>query len=203
MATRRNIVPPNLLVAPKDYSPQYQELLNNSQRLFYSTVANRINSPVPYGSFLTNTTNLTNPVANAVNLVPFAVTTEAFGVTLGSVSSRIYFTETAVYNIQFSAQVNKTSGGAASIYFWFRKNGTNIASSTGKVVVPSPNSELLPAWNIVLTIQDGDYIELAWSSSDTNMILEYEAATNGRPAIPAVILTATWVSGVNLSAGLS
>jgi hypothetical protein len=202
--TRQNLVAPNLPNGPREYTPQYQEQLNNVHRLFYNSVVNEVNSPYPYGSFFTAPTTITNPVANTQNLVPFTKTAEAFNTKLGGTSSsRVYVSETGVYNIQFSAQLDKTGGGASSAYFWLRKDGVNVADTAGKIVVNGPNDEKLAAWNYLITLAEGSYIELAWESSDTAMILPYEAATGDRPAVPAVILTIMWASSVNRSTGLS
>jgi hypothetical protein len=142
-------------------------------------------------------------VPEAQNLVPFAITTESFNTKIGAIPSRIYVSETGFYNVQFSAQCNLTSGSTGAIYFWLRKNGVNVLNTAGKVVVNGPNSETMAAWNYALTLAEGDYIELAWSSSNTRAYLEVEEGTSVRPALPAVILTITWVTSVNLSAGLS
>ena len=201
MATRVNIVPPNLPIAPRNYDSRYQEQLNNVQRLFYNSVANAVNLPYPYGSFLTAPTNVNNPVANALNLVTFSTTAEAYNTAIGPVKSRIYVAETAVYNVQFSAQLDKTGGGASAAYFWLRKNGVNVPDTAGKLVVNGPNAETLAAWNYIISLKAGDYVELAWESSDINLFLAYEAANTVRPAVPAVIFTIVWASPLNNSTG--
>lgn len=206
MPTRRNVAPPNLVIAPKQYEAKYQEQLNNVQRLFYSSVANAINSPYPYGQFYTSGSNLLNSGTTAVNSVPFSVTSTAFNTKIGQNNTRIYVAETGVYNIQFSAQCDLSSGSNGTIYFWLRKNGTDIPDTAGKVVVSSPNGEVMAAWNYLLNLQEGDYIELVWSSSDIHTLLLQEAATTVapiRPAIPAVIFTIVWVSSYNASSGIS
>lgn len=205
MTTRKNIVAPNLTIAPKEYEQRYQEQLNNVQRLFYTTISNRVNMPFPYGSFITSGSSILNPVANVVRVVPFTVTTGAFNTTVGQQNTRIYVAETGVYNVQFSAQCDLSSGSNAAIYFWLRQNGTDVSASAGKVVVAGPNAQTMAAWNWVLTLQEGDYIELAWSSSDTHaQLLAENASTSSpvRPSVPAVILTICWVSPINKSIGV-
>lgn len=219
MTTRRNLATPNLPLAPREYGPRYQEQLNNVHRLFYNTVVNQINSPYVYGQFYTSldttgtypTTatagNLTNPVANDVNLVPFFNNVGSYGANIGAVNTRIYVTETGVYNVQFSAQCDTTTGGTnTTVYFWVRQNGADVPASAGKVLIAKPHAEVMAAWNWVLALQAGDYIELAWSSDDTHALLLLEAASAAsppRPAVPAVILTVVWASGLNYSLGLS
>jgi len=46
----------------------------------------------------------------------------------------------------------------------------------------------------MLTLRANDYIELAWESSDTNVVLAAVAASGNIPEIPSVILTVMWVS---------
>lgn len=207
MATRQNIAPPNLVVAPKQYEQRYQDQLNNVQRLFYASVANRINSPIPYGQFTTSGPDLTNAGLTSVNLVPFSVTSGAFNTKIGNVPSRLYVAETGVYNVQFSAQCGLSSAGNNRVvYFWLRQNGKDISDSAGKITV-SNSTPMMAAWNWLVTLQEGDYIELAWScTDDIHLILLHEVAQTAapaRPGLPAVILTITWVSPYNTSVGIS
>ena len=202
MATRLNLATPNLPIAPKEYTAQYQEQLNNVQRLFYNSVVNAVNLPYPYGSFTTGTSSPTNPVANVMNLVHFTQTDTSYNTKIGAVTSRIYVAETAVYNVQFSAQCNLSTGGlTSSAYIWLRQNGVNVPSSTGKTVISGPNAETVAAWNYFLPLQANDYIELAWASAETHMFFEYLPATAVYPDCPAVALTVSWVSSLNNSVG--
>lgn len=204
MPTRRNVAAPNLYVAPKDYVQSYQEQLNTILRLFFNSTANAINSPIPFGSFYTlgTFTNLTT--ANQEKLVPFKVTTASFSTKIGTDPTRIYVAETGVYNVQFSAQCNLSTGSNKEIYFWLKQNGLPIPATTGKVAL-SASAPIMAAWNWILVLQEGDYIELAWSSSDTHAeLLEETNLTNPvRPYLPAVILTVVWTSSYNKSAGIS
>ena len=195
----RNLAAPNLPVAPVEYQQRYQDQFANVLRLFFNLVANSFNAPKPHGSFY-DTTTQTNPVASAVNLMKVTSTYDA-AETAFSVSrdtNRIYVAETAVYNVQFSAQLDKTGGGASAVYIWLRVNGVSLDNSASKVVIDGPNSEMIPAWNWVVTLNAGDYIEIAWSSPDTNVVLAANAASGSIPAIPSVIVTVVWVSNVDV-----
>ena len=204
MATRLSLAPPNLPVAPNQYERRYQEQLNNVQRLFYNGIANAVNLPYPYGSFYTTGPNIGNAGVTAVNLVSFGRVASAYNTKLNG--TRIYVAETAVYNVQFSAQCALNSGAANKIaYFWLKQNGKDVADSAGKITVSSA-TPMMAAWNYLLALQSGDYIELAWSSSDSDMILQQEPAQTvapARPALPAVILTIVWASPYNTSVGIS
>lgn len=193
MGVVRGVAPPNLPVAPREYEQRYQDQFGNTLRLFFTSVANELNSPTPHAAYF-DTTTQTNPVADAVNLFTFNSVVSDFGITRGNPTSRIYVSQTGIYNFQFSAQLDKTGGSASAVYIWPRVNGTNVADSATKVVIDGPNNEIVPAWNFVLVLKGGDYFELAWQSSDTAVVAPYVAASGNIPAIPSIILTVTWVS---------
>jgi hypothetical protein len=186
-------VPPNLPVAPTDYQVRYQDQLTNILRLFFSQMANRVNSPTAHASYF-DTTTQTNPVADAVNIFTYNSVVTQQAITRGVPTSRIFVAQTGIYNFQFSAQLDKTGGSASAVYIWPRINGVNLPDSATKIVIDGPNSEIVPAWNFVLVLEANDYFELAWQSSDTNVVIPYVAATGNIPAIPSIILTVTWVS---------
>lgn len=195
-----NVVPPNLPVAPFAYEQRYQDQFANVLRLFFTRLTNKVNAPVPHGSFY-DTTTQTNPVANTVNLMAFNSVYNTGGGTQYAIqkdTTRVYITQSGVYNIAFSAQLDKTGGGASDVFIWIRINGENVAYSATKMVIDGPNNEVVAAWNWVLTLAEGDYIELAWQSPDINVILLAAPASGNIPEIPSVILTVSWVSAVNI-----
>jgi hypothetical protein len=195
-----NVTPPNLPVAPAAYEQRFQDQFANVLRLFFTRMTNKINSPVPHGSFY-DTTTQTNPVANAVNLMKVNSVYDSADGTQYAIkkdTNRVYITQTGVYNIQFSAQLDKTGGGNTHFDIWIRVNGQNVAHSATKVVIAGPNDEKVAAWNWVLTFGANDYFEIAWASPSTDAVLLAEAATGNVPEIPSVIITVTWVSAVNI-----
>ena len=191
----RNLVAPNLPVAPINYQQQYQDQFTGILRLFFNLVSNAFNAPKPHGSFYDNTTQ-TNPVANAVNLMRFSNTYSELETVFSVLreSNKIYVAETGVYNIQFSAQLDKTGGGADAVYIWIRVNGVNVPHSASKVIIDGPNAEVVAAWNWVLTLGANDYFEIAWQSPDLGVVLLAAPASGNIPEIPSVIVTVTWVS---------
>jgi hypothetical protein len=143
-----------------------------------------------YGSFY-DTTTQTAAAINTAYPLTFNTTDLSFGVTRGSPTSRIYVDRPNVYNLQFSAQIDKTSGGTGSLWLWLRKNGVNVADTTGHIRIQGNNAEALAAWNYIIQLNAGDYIELMWEVDDTSVIILAEAATAIHPSIPSVILTVT------------
>ena len=138
-----------------------------------------------------------------------ANTTTAYPITLNNTdpdstgvsvvsNSQITFANAGVYNIQFSAQADRVSGsGSDNIDIWFRQNGTDIPESNTVVTVAggAAAAKTVAAWNYMLKLSAGDYVELVWRTSDINLQLVHEgiATSPTRPAIPSVIVTAQQV----------
>ena len=150
-----------------------------------------------YGNFYSTQlqTNLgaaaTPDVANAFT---FDSPPDGVGVTIVS-NSRITVANAATYNLQFSAQLNKTDAGDDSVDIWLAKNGTNIAWSNGRSWLYGNNAKQIVGWNFIITLAANDYIELMWSSpdSDVRVYAEAEGTAPIRPAIPSIIATLTQV----------
>jgi hypothetical protein len=143
-----------------------------------------------YGSFY-DTTIQTAAAINTAYAMTFNTTDLSQGVYRGTPTSRIYVDRPNVYNLQFSAQLDKTSGGVGLVWIWLRKNGVNIPDSSGQVRIQGNDSEIIAAWNYVIQLNAGDYIELMWEVDDTSVILLAEVASAIHPSVPSVILTVT------------
>lgn len=105
---------------------------------------------------------------------------------------RITVAEAGVYEIQFSAQLDKTDAGTDLVDIWLALNGQNNPIPwTNTSVAVSTTLKSVAAWNFVLELQANDFVQLMWSSPDTNMrLFSQPAATNPtRPATPSVIVT--------------
>ena len=143
-----------------------------------------------YGSFY-DTTSQTAAAINTAYAMTFNTTDLSFGVTRGTPTSRIFVDRPNIYNVQFSAQVDKTSGGVALVWVWLRRNGVNVPDSAGQIRIQGNNAEILAAWNYVIQLNAGDYIELMWEVDDTSVILLADPASAVHPSVPSVILTVT------------
>ena len=147
-----------------------------------------------WGSFYSEQTQ-TNPIINTVNAITLNGAPEGNGVSIVD-SSKMRVTNAGVYNLQFSAQFEKTNSGTDSIDIWLAKNGNNVAWSNTRSWLVGNNAKQVAAWNFVVTLAAGDYVQIYWSSSDLAVRLFAEPASTGpiRPAIPSVIATLTQVA---------
>ena len=203
--------PPNLALAPIEYSAFYQDQYSNILRLYFNRLDNAVRNvligtggkylSLPFGAFYDTTDQIA------------ATTTDAYPITLNSISfengvtiensSQITFANEGVYNIQFSLQLVNTDNTTQDIDVWFRKNGVDIANSNSRFGLAPRKSALDPyhvvaSLNFVDSFMPNDYLQLYWRTSNVLTYIEHYAAGTAptRPAIPSVILTATFVSSV-------
>jgi hypothetical protein len=138
-----------------------------------------------------HTASLTVPVANTECTTSFSTTDfSGGGITIsGSYNDKIKVTNAGVYNIQFSAQIDKTNSSNANAYFWLNQNGTSIPwTNTSVAVFGGSNEALVAAWNFYVSASANDYFQLMFGASETNVIIEANTPTVG-PQIPSLILT--------------
>ena len=147
-----------------------------------------------YGAFC-STGSQSNPTPNVSRSMQLETTEHSVGVSVVS-GSRITVANPGTYNLQFSAQLEKTDNGADTVYIWFKKNGTNVPRSATAVDVlkqAGGSGKFVAAWNYVDTFNINDYIEIVWQSDDTTMQLAADPASGNFPSIPSVIATLTQV----------
>lgn len=152
------------------------------------TVSQSSTTTKAYGAFH-DTTTQTAAVINTAYAVTFDSTDLSSGVASGTPTSRIVITNAGTYNIQFSAQINKTTANKKSIWIWADVNGTSIPYSATEVTIAGSSAALVAAWNFVLPINAGDYFRLMWSTDDLGCQIVALAASAPVPGIPSIILT--------------
>jgi hypothetical protein len=119
------------------------------------------------------------------------------GVSLVS-GNQITIANPGVYNIQFSAQMQKTAGNTAThIHIWLAQNGVSVPNSASQIGFPSNSIYVVPAWNFFFkTTSANEYVQLKWeinSNADNAIVIQSAAATGDIPAIPGLIVTVNQV----------
>lgn len=149
--------------------------------------------PGYYGSF--SDTTIQTIAADTAQPMTFDTTEASHGVSIGSPTSKVVIGHTGTYNIQFSAQMDKTDSGTDYVSIWLDVNGQDVPRTCTDLTMSGNNTVLLAAWNFVYTFTAGDYFRLMWSSTDSSMRLKSLAARTGpvRPSVPSVILTVVQV----------
>lgn len=203
--------PPNLPLSPLEFDSRYQEGLNNVLRLYFTRLSGTLQNVLgpdggqyinnPFGAFI-STQDQTAANTTTAYAITLSSTTASNGVTLVS-GSQVTFGYSGYYNIQFSIQLSNSTNAPQDVDIWFRKNGLDIANSNSRFGLAARKSvgdpfHLIGTVNLVESFNAGDYVQLYWRTSDVGAYIEYYAApsTPTRPAIPSVILTATFVSSI-------
>jgi hypothetical protein len=180
---------PNVTLSPTNGLGQ----VTVSATLSGSTVFNT--STGSYGSFY-DTTTQTNPVANIPRSMSLNTTDITNGVSIsGSTSPFNTYIKTqnaGVYNIQFSAQLDKTDSGVDEVVIWLRKNGTDLTDTATTITLTNNNTKQVAAWNWFVNSAANDYYQIIWRSLDTDLRL-FAEPLNSHPGIPSVIVTANRV----------
>lgn len=186
-------MPENISQIPASRVPiTFTDLISREwYRFLYNIFAVLGSGSLRYGTFY-DTTDQTAAAPNTAYAITFNNTDLSAGVYRGTPTSRIYVDRPGAYNFQFSAQLTGTGGGggaARDVFIWPRINGTDVPDSATKVHMKGAGEAYVAAWNFVLRMNTGDYFELMWATTNTNVQILADPATAFCPAIPSVILT--------------
>jgi hypothetical protein len=137
-----------------------------------------------------DTTTQTNPSAASGNAFTYNTTVDSRGVAVVS-GSMIQVANSGVYNIQFSAQLEKSSANKEDVDIWLSKNGVGVPWSATTIVVEGSSDRNVAAWNFLLSMDTNDFAELYWHSDDLNVVALAASghAVPAHPDIPSIILT--------------
>ena len=149
-----------------------------------------------WGSFwdtTTQTTTINTPTPITFN----SYDVDNTGISIGSPTSRIVFSNSGTYSLTFSIQFTNTSTANGATQIWLKKNGTNIPDTNSHFDVPDKqgsafSSEILTV-NFVFNVTANDYVQLYWDTTNANVSLETIAGNGTYPRTPSVIFTATQV----------
>ena len=140
-----------------------------------------------YGSFYDTTTQVAT-VINTATAITFNTTDLSQGVFL-STTSRVMVDTVGIYDFQISIQLDKTSGGTAEFYVWFRLNGVDVTESASQMRLQGNNAEIFSSLNYFFDLKSGDYVEIMFSVTDVSVQVAATAAAAPHPGIPSIILT--------------
>lgn len=151
-------------------------------------IANITDTPLYYGTFSDTTTQTS--LGNEQKAMRFNTTILSQGISIEN-NSRIKVNHTGIYNLQFSAQIKKTSGGQAQqIYIWFKINGVNVPDSNTALTLANNGDLVVAAWNFMAQLNANQYMEIFWYATASTLELHYDSSpVVGLPAIPSIIAT--------------
>lgn len=200
---------PNLPLAPREWEVRYQDQYSNILRLYFNQLSNGLQQltntrgghrlSFPHGSFY-DTTDQTIASTTTVYFINLNSTAMSSGVRVVD-SNKITVEQEGIYNLQFSVQINNNSAAPQDIDIWVRKNGLDISNSNSRFGMPARKNpgdpfHAIGSLNILVEMNAGDYVQLAWCGTSTDVSLAEYPAPSGpaRPEIPSVIVSMTFVS---------
>lgn len=140
---------------------------------------------VPCASFYSTITQNHGAAGNEA-IVSCNNTDFQYGITLAS-NTQFTAPVNGIYNFQFSLQLVAPNNNK-HVYVWLKKNGVAVPQTNTEVDLPNKDYGYVAAWNFLLSLNAGQYIQLAWTSDD-GVTIKANAAPPYGPAIPSVIAT--------------
>lgn len=153
-----------------------------------------------YGSF-SDTTNQPVSGANTATVWRLNTTELSNGISISG-GSRIQVANKGIYEIGYSAQIEKTQGTSANVTIWARVNGNDVDRSSSTLGLVSNSVLQLPFVSYILDLNANDYVEFYFSSDNQDVQLTTLSGlvSPTRPVSPSLIVVA---KQVGLSAGNS
>ena len=168
--------------------------------------SNTTPTPTGYYAQYQDDISQTAAVINTGYPIKFRTLDYSNGVSVVS-DSRITIANTGIYNLQFSVQLKNSSTQEYDATIWLRKNGLDVAGSSGFVSVASRHGgvdgHVISSWNYLLDAIGGDYYELVWSVSNTAVTLHYYPGALPPPSAASAIFTVTQQAGIMAGTGMT
>lgn len=168
--------------------------------------SNTTPTPTGYYAQYQDVNTQTIAVINTGYPIKFRTMDLSNGVSVVS-DSRITFANTGIYNLQFSVQLENSDTQEHDVTIWLRKNGSDVAGSSGFVAVVAKhggiNGHVIPSWNYLLNVVAGDYYELVWSATSTSVTMPFYAAGSPPPSTASAIFTVTQQAGIMAGTGIT
>ena len=164
-----------------------------SKKLLLADALSEFNTP--FGDFYDTTTQIQTG-ANLVKAMQLnsSVTGNGISVVLdgSSLPTKIKPTKQGYFNIQFSAQLSRTTGGSSQqVSIWLRKNGVDVPQSNTHINVVANSNKSVASWNWFLGCNANDEIQIMWSVTDVaiQLLAELPNLVVPHPATPSLIVT--------------
>ena len=161
----------------------------------------------PYNQF-ESLVDQTAPNVATANALELEVTNFADSISItGANDTQITFSEKGIYFITYSLQFKNVSNEGEFIDIWIRYNGNDYPQSNTRFYIPPRRNNTDPAYLVAVTtiagdaVNDGDYVEIMWRVSDTDVTIEHLPAVTASagvtpdiPETPSAIVQAAFIS---------
>ena len=210
---------PNLLIAPTEYSQQYQDMLLNALRLYFNQIDNFAQ---PFtnqngGSYLQfpfiAASDGNNQYATATNTPTVVLWTSldaGSGFTLNADNTATALNP-GTYKITYSLQLANNDNAAHDVIVWLRINGADAPNSTTLFTIPARKSAGVPSYicgysEVVFELNANDNVGLWWGTTKAAtsggvtgaymFALPAQTTPMAYPAVPSALGSITFVSAL-------
>lgn len=202
MGRLQQVVAPSLPLAQSEYGRQYQDQLNNVLRLYFNLLDSSLNNVLgtnggqyidcPNGLFFDLGTY--SPAAiNTGYPLEFKVSYLNNAVSVVD-DTKITVSVGGVYNFQYSSAVTSSNSSLKTVWVWIVRNGTPVGYSTNEYTISGAGTDTIISWNFNIDLDVGEYIQMYWGASDTNVSIGTTAPTAPHPGIPANVIAVNFIA---------
>jgi hypothetical protein len=156
---------------------------------------------VPYAMLMSDQ-DQTSAGATSENILSYNQIIISQGISVED-NTKIRFAYSGQYLVTFTLQVTNNDNQIREFEVWAKNNGTNYPLSNRRFDIPAKKGvsslgHAVPAITGIFSVQQDEYLEIAWWGETTDIRLEHYAAGTSptRPAIPSVILTVQFVAAL-------
>lgn len=142
-----------------------------------------------YGRFA-NTGVYTFANADTAYVIPLNQTEISNGVGIGTTSSQMVVDQSGFYKINASIQLD-TTGTKGICYMWVRKNGNDVSGTTRRTFITATEDVKSFNYNIDISLNTGDIVELATAASVNTIRFNSFPATAFAPSTAGVLVSVT------------
>jgi hypothetical protein len=184
---------PESLMVIVDYSTESSGVTSS---IYYSSVTNNILSK-SYASYSSNEIQTITGSTTNEYVVKTELPIYENGITIVD-DSKYYVSKTGTYVFDFSLQIQKSGTSVSQLSIWNKVNGENVIDSAGDVAITGSllQSRQIVGWSTLLELNEGDFVELYWSSDNQlPSLFHVDTRTSPiRPSSPSVAVTITQIS---------
>lgn len=196
---------PALPLSESEYKKSYFDQTFNILRLFFNRLVNAFNQLVstdnggrflysPNGVFYSTQDQIATN-ADTGYPITYNNTYLSNGIRLTD-SSRVAVDHDGVYQFLFTAMVESNNASASRVHIWINRNGTAFPYTTKEYSIAGSGQELALTWEFIFDLEAGDYIEMYWATSNTNVELHTRAATTPHTGVPSAVMCVTFASNL-------
>jgi hypothetical protein len=184
---------PESLMVIVDYSTESSGVTSS---IYYSSVTNNILSK-SYASYSSNEIQTITGSTTNEYVIKTELPIYENGITIVD-DSKYYVSKTGTYVFDFSLQIQKSGTSVSQLSIWNKVNGENVIDSAGDVAITGSllQSRQIVGWSTLLELNEGDFVELYWSSDNQlPSLFHVDTRTSPiRPSSPSVAVTITQIS---------